>query len=46
MQLATWPELWMRSILHKVMTPDLDIYRAANVLLKTLGFIMPFVRLP
>ena len=31
----------MRSILHKVMTPDL-----ANVLLKTLGFIMPFVRLP
>ena len=37
MQLATWPELWMRSILHKVMTPDLDIYRAAMTIYITQG---------
>ncbi len=37
MQSATWPELWIRSILHKVMIPDFDIYRAANSLVKHHG---------
>ncbi len=37
MQSATWPELWIRSILCKVMIPDLDIYRTANLLVKRHG---------
>ena len=37
MQSETWPELWTRSILHKVMIPDLDIYRTANRLVKQPG---------
>ncbi len=37
MQSATWPELWTRSILHKVMIPDLDIYRSANILVTQHG---------
>ncbi len=37
MQSATWLELWIRSILHEVVIPDLDIFRAANLLLKQHG---------
>ncbi len=37
MQSATWPELWIRSILHKVMIPDIDIYRSANLLVQQHG---------
>ena len=37
MQSATWPELWIRSILHKVMIPDLDIFRSASLLVKQHG---------
>ena len=37
MQSETWPELWTRSILHKVMIPDLDIYRSADILVKQHG---------
>ena len=37
MQSETWPELWTRSILHKVMIPDLDINRSANPLIQPQG---------
>ena len=37
MRSATWPEPWIRSILHEVMTSDLDIYRSANELVKQHG---------
>ncbi len=36
-QLATWPELWIRSILRKVMIPDLDVDRSAITLIKQHG---------
>ena len=34
MRSATWPELRIRSILHKVMIPDLDMFRSASLLVK------------
>ena len=34
------------NMVRRVLIPDLDIYRTANLLVKTLGFVMPFVRLP
>ncbi len=37
MQSATWPELWIRSILHEVIIPDLDIYCSAKLLVKQHG---------
>ena len=37
MQSATWPELWIRSILHKVVILDLDIHRSANLLVTRHG---------